>query len=84
MRTAIIKVLEGVKLKGCYFQYIKCLWAKDKILGLTNKYILDKTIEILKFLFDIDSNDCEEDDSLGENDEYLIKEDHSFFNEDDN
>ena len=46
----IISVFKGAKLKGCYFHYVKCLWAKAKRIGLT---ILQKTkmiIFILKLL----------------------------------
>ena len=49
----IISVFKGTKLKGYYFHYVKCLWAKAKRIGLTNKTILQKTkmiIFILKLL----------------------------------
>ena len=42
LRKAIITVFKGAKLKGCYFYYVKCLWANAKRIGLTNKIILKK------------------------------------------
>ena len=53
LRMTIIIIFKGAKLKGCYFHYVKCKWAKAKRIGLTNKTILQKIkmiIFILKLL----------------------------------
>ena len=37
MRNAIKNILKGVKLKGCFFHFVKALWSKSKKLGLCRK-----------------------------------------------
>ena len=53
LRKAIIEMLPNFKLKGCYFHYIKNIWAKAKKLRLCRKKIIDKTkliIFVLKII----------------------------------
>ena len=53
LRASITKVFKGLRLKGCYFHYVKCLWHNAKKFGLTRKNIISNTkiiIFILKLL----------------------------------
>lgn len=53
LRASITKVFKGVRLKGCSFHYVKCLWHNAKKIGLTRKNIISTTkliIFILKLL----------------------------------
>ena len=53
LRASITKVFKGLRLKGCYFHYVKCLWHNAKKFGLTRKNIISTTkiiIFILKLL----------------------------------
>ena len=53
LRASITKVFKGVRLKECYFHYVKCLWHNAQKFGLTRKNIISTTkliIFILKLL----------------------------------
>lgn len=54
---------EGIKLRGCFFHYVKALWSKAKKLGLCNKKNLSKTKLIIftlkiikKYINEFDDN----------------------------
>lgn len=43
IRNAIKNILKGVKLKGCFFHFVKALWSKSKKLGLCRKNKIKNT-----------------------------------------
>lgn len=52
LRESLKKNFKGIKIKGCFFHYVKCLWNKAKKIGIVNKKNLANT-KIIIFLLKI-------------------------------
>ena len=83
IRNAIKKISKGVKLKGCFFHFVKALWSKSKKLGLCCKNKIKYT-KIIIFCLKMSTLLKREDqiqlfddidtfiDNLGENKSYIL------------
>ena len=55
LRNAIKDIFPNFTLKGCYFHYVKNLWANAKKIGLIRKKLIGKT-KIIIFALKIIEN----------------------------